>query len=123
MNFYKDPQNGIHALSDEDIKNDGLQLLPLDVVEITEAEAMTITNPPPTIEQLATQTQWRRNSLLSEAAIHVAPLQDAVDLGEATDKEQDQLRAWKQYRVLLNRITQQEGYPTLVDWPEIPASE
>ncbi|WP_316044504.1 tail fiber assembly protein [Serratia liquefaciens] len=49
----------------------------------------------------------------------VAPLQDAVDLGEATEDEQFQLTAWKKYRVLLNRVdTSSAPY---LNCPEKPA--
>ncbi|EFB3321859.1 tail fiber assembly protein [Escherichia coli] len=34
----------------------------------------------------------------------MAPLQDAVDLGIATEEESSLLAAWKKYRVLLNRV-------------------
>lgn len=51
----------------------------------------------------------------------VAPLQDAVDVDEATDYEAALLKAWKKYRVALNRVAEQPGYPTLIDWPAPPA--
>lgn len=51
----------------------------------------------------------------------IAPLQDAVDLDEATVEEAGLLTAWKKYRVLLNRVTAQPGYPTSIDWPVAPA--
>ncbi|HGB3594706.1 TPA: tail fiber assembly protein, partial [Salmonella enterica subsp. enterica serovar Bovismorbificans] len=34
----------------------------------------------------------------------IRPLQDAVDLGIATDEEIQKLGAWKRYRVEINRI-------------------
>jgi hypothetical protein len=51
----------------------------------------------------------------------VAPLQDAVDVDEATDGEIASLKAWKKYRVALNRLPEQAGYPEIVDWPSAPA--
>ncbi|MFZ5938913.1 tail fiber assembly protein, partial [Pseudomonas sp. HS6-2] len=51
----------------------------------------------------------------------IAPLQDAVDLEEATEAETDQLKLWKRYRVALSRLHEQEGYPTEIDWPAPPA--
>ncbi len=51
----------------------------------------------------------------------IAPLQDAVDIDEATDDETALLTAWKKYRVLLNRVPAQAGYPTTIDWPVAPA--
>ncbi|EHP8466655.1 tail fiber assembly protein, partial [Salmonella enterica] len=45
----------------------------------------------------------------------IAPLQDAVDLDEATDKEKASLLAWKKYRVQVNRVDTSSP-----DWPDIP---
>lgn len=55
------------------------------------------------------------------ADVAIAPLQDAVDIGEATDEETALLTAWKKYRVLLNRVPAQAGYPATIDWPVAPA--
>ncbi|MGE8436844.1 MAG: tail fiber assembly protein [Pseudomonas palmensis] len=51
----------------------------------------------------------------------IAPLQDAVDIDDATDAEVAALKAWKKYRVALNRLPEQPGYPTDIDWPAPPA--
>lgn len=51
----------------------------------------------------------------------IAPLQDAVDLDDATETEAAALKAWKKYRVALNRLPEQPGYPTDIDWPAPPA--
>lgn len=51
----------------------------------------------------------------------IAPLQDAVDLDEATETEAAALKQWKRYRVALNRLPDQPGYPSAIDWPAPPA--
>ncbi|MCW2272360.1 tail fiber assembly protein [Pseudomonas sp. JUb96] len=51
----------------------------------------------------------------------IAPLQDAVDIDEATEAEVIALKAWKKYRVALNRLPEQAGYPDTIDWPVPPA--
>ncbi|WP_256583358.1 tail fiber assembly protein [Pseudomonas sp. SWI44] len=51
----------------------------------------------------------------------IAPLQDAVELEEATEAEVALLREWKRYRLTLIRLPEQEGYPTSIDWPAPPA--
>ncbi|WEZ90470.1 tail fiber assembly protein [Pseudomonas sp. NyZ480] len=56
---------------------------------------------------------------VADAAI--APLQDAVELEEATEAEVALLREWKRYRLTLIRLPEQEGYPTSIDWPASPA--
>lgn len=77
---------------------------------------------PPTFteEQLIEMAVARRNAQLADAAIQIAPLQDAVDLDEATAQEQALLRLWKAYRVALSRIEQQPGYPQDIQWPDAP---
>ncbi|NBB61310.1 phage tail protein [Pseudomonas sp. ODNR1LW] len=70
-------------------------------------------------QQLAavvTDTATRR--AVADAAI--APLQDAVDIDEATAAEIALLKAWKKYRIALNRLPEQAGYPTVIDWPAAP---
>lgn len=66
--------------------------------------------------------------VVAQAAAHRAaadsaidPLQDAVDLEEATEAEAAELKAWKKYRVALNRVPDQPGYPDTIDWPAPPA--
>jgi hypothetical protein len=63
-----------------------------------------------------------RDGLLYEAGLRIAPLQDAVDLEKATKEEKELLRAWKSYRVDLNRIEDQAGFPSNIDWPTPPES-
>lgn len=73
---------------------------------------------PSAAETLAANTQMR-DSLLSLAALAIAPLQDAVDLGDATDDDTASLTAWKQYRVAVNRIDLTLATPV---WPEQPGT-
>ncbi|MEE1868480.1 tail fiber assembly protein, partial [Pseudomonas auratipiscis] len=51
----------------------------------------------------------------------IDPLQDAVDLDEATEAEAAELKAWKKYRIALIRVPDQPGYPDTIDWPAPPA--
>lgn len=78
-----------------------------------------LTNPaPPTNEQLIAQANSRVKSLMAYATSAIAPLQDAEDLGMQTDDEAAMLKAWKKYRVQLNRVdTSRAG---AIDWPEVP---
>ncbi|WP_347927679.1 tail fiber assembly protein [Pseudomonas helvetica] len=57
----------------------------------------------------------------SVADCTITPLQDAVDIDEATDTDVALLKSWKKYRVALNRIETQTGYPETIDWPVAPA--
>ncbi|UOK36292.1 tail fiber assembly protein [Pseudomonas palleroniana] len=60
-------------------------------------------------------------SLRSAADYAIAPLQDAVDVDEATDAELAAIKAWKKYRVALSRVVDQADYPQAIQWPVIPA--
>lgn len=48
----------------------------------------------------------------------ITPLQDAADLDIATDEEMESLRAWKKYRVLLNRVDTSKAPD--IEWPDKP---
>lgn len=73
---------------------------------------------PSAAEILASNTA-QRDALLSNAALAIAPLQDAVDLDEATDAEVALLKQWKQYRVAVNRVDLTQAQPL---WPTAPAA-
>ncbi|MED8729564.1 tail fiber assembly protein [Escherichia marmotae] len=75
--------------------------------------------------QWVTDEEARRNALINQAAEkktgllkqmgeQIAVLQDAVDFGEATPEEQEQLTALRKLRIKLNRI-QPENAPD-IDW-------
>ncbi|MFD4837643.1 tail fiber assembly protein [Achromobacter sp. NPDC058515] len=85
-------------------------------------EGARFLSPPPLGEEaVAAQVDATKSALMSMAASAIAPLQDAVDLGIATEEEAELLRQWKTYRVLLNRAAEQEGYPGEVKWPVSPS--
>ena len=76
---------------------------------------------PPTLEELTADAVAKRDQLLALAAIRIAPLQDAVDLGDPTPEEEALLIKWKTYRRDVNRVSQQTTYPSVIDWPVEPA--
>lgn len=76
--------------------------------------------PTPSNAQLVAEASAERSYRMQVATTEIAPLQDAVDLDDATDAEKSLLMEWKQYRVALNRIEQQAGYPADIDWPVAP---
>ncbi|OZI39044.1 hypothetical protein CEG14_05780 [Bordetella genomosp. 1] len=74
-------------------------------------------------EQLSSIARSDRDVLLGVAALRIAPLEDAVDLGIASADETDALAQWKAYRVALMRIEQQPGFPETIDWPAVPQQD
>lgn len=70
-------------------------------------------------EPVATDVaEQHKSALLAQAAIAIAPLQDAVDVDDVTEEELAALKAWKKYRVTLNRLDLSTA-PDIV-WPEVP---
>jgi len=59
----------------------------------------------------------RRRAIADKA---IAPLQDAVDIDDTTDAGVVLLKAWKKYRVALNRLPDEPGYPSSISWPVAP---
>ncbi|MCJ7959164.1 MAG: tail fiber assembly protein [Pseudomonas sp.] len=82
------------------------------------AEAPPVPEPP--IDPLvAAQEQLSRLRALADSTI--APLQDAVDIGDSTEEEVVALKAWKKFRIALTRVPAQAGYPLSIEWPVAPA--
>jgi hypothetical protein len=78
--------------------------------------------PPPSREEIIARIQGRVSVERKHADDAVAPLQDALDIDEITPEELLALKAWKKYRVELNRIPDQPGYPDAVAWPVAPGA-
>ncbi|WP_283107522.1 tail fiber assembly protein [Pseudomonas entomophila] len=73
----------------------------------------------PALQLREAQAETAHRRAAADSAI--APLQDAVDLDDATDAEAALLKDWKRYRIALNRLPDQPGYPNTIDWPAPPA--
>lgn len=72
-----------------------------------------------TADELISHAEYKRSRLRTEADTIIQPLQDANDLGIATDDEASQLIAWKKYRVMLMRVNTKD--PGNIKWPPLPA--
>lgn len=109
-----DGQPGWRAISgDED-------LLPNEV--FSEVEPPPFVPLPPSNSELAAMARVKRDELMVTAANRMGALQDAVDIDRATPEERKNLMTWKAYRVDLNRIEQQDGFPLAITWPVSPDS-
>lgn len=75
---------------------------------------------PPVPPMTAEQALAERNRLMAYATTQIAPLQDAVDMVEATPAEEALLLAWKQYRLAVSRTSTSAGWPSAVQWPAMP---
>ncbi|ELY7487658.1 tail fiber assembly protein [Cronobacter turicensis] len=74
--------------------------------------------PPPSREELIEEANLQKTKLLREAKDVITPLQYAVDLDIATEKERAGLDKWKRYLVLLTRADTTTAPD--VAWPETP---
>lgn len=131
--FYSASTNGFYS---EEMNGD---TIPEDAIEITDEEWGALLDgqskgklissdkkgrpvlkdyPALTAEQLAVMAASEKVKLLALATIAIDPLQDAADLEIATDKEAASLKAWKAYRVMVNRIDTSKA-PN-IEWPKAP---
>lgn len=91
-------------------------------VSVEELPALELPPPPePSPADPLLEAQEELSTRRAAADYAIAPLQDAVDIDEATEDEVAALKAWKKYRVLLSRVSEQPGYPDTIDWPAPPA--
>ncbi|WP_246316644.1 tail fiber assembly protein [Scandinavium goeteborgense] len=91
-----------------------------NIITVNESGSPILTAPPPpTPEESIAQAETTKSSLMATASAAIAPLQDAVDLGIATDKEVEQLNAWKTYRVEVNRVDTSTAPD--IEWPSTPS--
>ncbi|KTT00107.1 hypothetical protein NS376_15975 [Pseudomonas oryzihabitans] len=74
--------------------------------------------PDPTPAEILAANTGERDFRLAAATLAIAPLQDAVDLDEATDAETALLKKWKQYRIAVNRVDLTAASTV---WPTAPA--
>lgn len=90
------------------------------VISIDEQGNPMLVSPPPlSQEECIIRAAQQKNSLMDIASKAIAPLQDAVDLGIATDEEETLLLKWKSYRIQLNR-TELNIAPD-IQWPVAPS--
>lgn len=110
MNYYKDSQNNVFAYSDIQTPKDGL-------IKITEQDALELTNPPLTTEQLAEQVRAKRDRLIESFRWHIERHNDELALGR---EPTEPLEPLLQYVQALRDVPQQAGFPESVEWPDVP---
>lgn len=111
MQYFKNTDGGVYAY-DDDVAP---EFFAVGLTPITEAEAMSLLNPPPTPEQVVIYNEGERTRLRAIADSEIEWRQDAVDVGIATTEETTALSDWKKYRVLLMRVD--TAAPV---WPQPP---
>jgi len=74
----------------------------------------------PSDTELMAAAQERIARELRRANPEITKYQDRVDIDVASATDVSLLRAWKTYRVALNRIPDQAGFPHSLTWPVAP---
>lgn len=74
--------------------------------------------PPPTKENMVNMASDEKQRRMLEATAFIDPLSDAVDLDMSTPEEEVSLKAWRKYRVLLNRVD--VSLAPDIEWPVKP---
>ncbi|MCT8348323.1 tail fiber assembly protein [Photorhabdus temperata] len=86
--------------------------------KMTAKEIDAYLNPSIPKEQLIVEAEQQKQSFINEVSEKIAPLQDAVDLGIATEGEKAALPAWRKHRVMLNRVDVSSAPD--INWPKEP---
>lgn len=119
---YAEPALSVSVRDKEGVAVDLVHSITLHVLvdSLPEQQQLPEPTPPlppdPEVAALAMQTQLRK-----EADYTITPLQDAVDIDEASDEEISLLKECKRYRVALSKVQTQSGWPTVVEWPIKPS--
>lgn len=78
--------------------------------------------PVPTDTELKAAALSQRDALLSQANEATAGMADAYLADLLGDADKAMFKAYAVYKLALNKIDKQLGYPTAIDWPIAPAS-
>ena len=118
MNYYKDNQNNVFAYSDIQTPKDGL-------TKITEHEAMELTSPPPTVEELFDRLRSFRDARITSVLWMRERHADELELGMETTLTPEQYTALLTYIQTLRDLPEQLGTPwdgggELTPWPIKP---
>ncbi|WP_455154501.1 tail fiber assembly protein [Cupriavidus campinensis] len=121
MQYFRDTATGALYAFEDDVRVEGGLFYDASGSELGPYPPLVPTDDitPPRYVPTAAELLAMRNALLGSAAVQIAPLQDAVELGVATANEKALLLAWKQYRVDVSR-TDLDVQPVV--WPTSPAN-
>lgn len=120
MPYFKDQENKLHFLSDDDVLNGWAANLPSGCVKISDDEAKEIENPAPTSEQLAAKARAERDAKLAETSWLIERHNEQLAAAINTALTENQYAALLAYRQALRDIPAQPGFPNNIIWPEKP---
>ena len=109
MKYFKDNQNKVYAYSEIQTPKDGL-------IKITEQEALELTNPPLTTEQLAERVRAERDAKIEVVRWRIERAKDEAALNIPLTEPLEPLLRYVQ---ALRDVPQQAGFPEKVEWPKL----
>lgn len=132
MKYFRHPVTGNVFAFEIDGSQDSY--ISSELCAMTPEEVLSHLNPVPTEQEVLVEQQLKLSALVTEVDAkksalisRISTLQDAVEFGIVIDSEllekaarERQLSEWKQYGVLLGRVTIQPGFPVSIDWPLKP---
>lgn len=74
----------------------------------------------PTAEELKAEALSTRNTLLAAADEATAGMADAYIAGLLSAEETETFKSFAAYKLALNKIDKQPGYPADIKWPDSP---
>ena len=75
---------------------------------------------PPTLEELKASALAQRDALLAAANESTAGMADAYIAGLLDEADTATFKAYATYKLALNKINTQPGYPATIKWPTFP---
>ena len=108
MKFYKNDDNQVYAYEDdvpEYGESDGSEItVQSGLKRITEEEFLELSKPKITKEDIIFNNKIRKDNLIIEANEKIKILEDIIELEMQENNEEEQLKEWKRYRIILTRI-------------------
>ena len=116
MMYYNSKNNGFYDSNINDIPGDSVEISDEYHAELLEKQSNGLViqsdeNGYPiavehvlTVDEIIMINTAKQQKLLNEANKNISILQDAIDFDMSEDGDEEKLKAWKKYRILLNRI-------------------
>lgn len=117
MDYYLDENNVVHAL---DAGSDPAEWIKGKTKKITENDAVSIANPPPTKEQLIEQAEQQKQALITKASQKTQLWQTQLMLGIITEEDKASLKEWMLYVQEIQAVDPSLGADVV--WPTPPVS-
>lgn len=86
-----------------------------------DGKAQLLPPPAPSLDALANAARIERDAALTASDFMVLRHRDELEEGIPTTLSADEYQALIKYRGQLRNVPEQAGFPTEIDWPEMPS--